>query len=72
MNDLGDITALPLARSTWSAIREHVYRVHAPQRMDALLQMLSQQGRWERVWRYEIKDDPTWTEAERYLSIKQA
>jgi hypothetical protein len=54
-----------LARSTWNALRELRFQVHAPKIADQALQSLLSEREWERPWCYEMKGDEAWESAHR-------
>jgi hypothetical protein len=59
----GDVSrpnALFLARITWNASRELVYRVHDPEHANDLLQRLITSSSYPREFDFRMDDDPEW------------
>lgn len=61
--------ALFLARSTWGGIRELAFQVHDPEIAHHSLQSLLKSQDWERVWQYEMRNDPTWQDAGYFFKL---
>ena len=63
------VNALFLARSTWNGIRELAFQVHDPEIAHHALQPLLQSRKWERHWQYEMRQDPSWTDAGYFFKL---
>jgi len=64
--------ALFLARITWKANRELIYRVYDPEPIDARLQKIISLGEHPRPFDYRMVDDPEWALAEWHLKSATA
>ena len=59
--------SLFLARITWNASRELVYRVHDPEDANTLLQRMIKDHEYPREYDFRMDDDPEWTLADWHL-----
>lgn len=66
-NAYGEPNALYLARSSWNAIRELVFRVHDAETMGAVLSAATQQPIWQRHWSYTQERDDDWARVAPYV-----
>ena len=59
--------ALFLARITWDATRELIWRVYDPEPANAILQNYMDRGLHSRHMNYKMEDDPKWALAQWHL-----
>lgn len=67
-SDLVKPNALFLARVTWNASCELIYRVHDPEPVDAALQAIIANSNFPCEFNFRIDDDPLWAKAEWHLN----
>ena len=65
----GDRNALFLARETWNARRQLLFRVHDPKVADGSLQQLISRGSQQREWKFLMEHDAAWSFGEPYFSL---
>lgn len=70
--DAAKPNALVLARITWNATQELVYRVYEPAPIDAYLRRLIDERSFSREFDYRMDHDPEWKLTEWHLRVSKA